>query len=114
MKDWVVPLAKAQSAPLPPGRLSAELGRHGSMTLRFYRPPAVDPQSPHDQDEIYIIQSGSGAVLSGLTEEQLQRRPVAAGDAVFVPAGSVHRFVDHSPDFAAWVIFWGPIGGEAQ
>lgn len=112
MKDWVVSLAAAQAAPLPPGRRSAELMRHGTMTLRYYRPPSPDPQTPHDQDEIYVVQSGTGAVVTGPTEEKLDRRRVGPGDAIFVPAGYVHRFVDHSPDFAAWVVFWGPEGGE--
>ncbi len=113
MKDWVVSLAAAEAAPLPPGRRSAEMMRHGTMTLRFYKPPSPDPQTPHDQDEIYIVQSGRGAVLSGATEEKLVRREVGPGDAIFVPAGFIHRFVDHTPDFATWVVFWGPIGGES-
>lgn len=113
MKEWVISLAAARSAPLPPGRLSAEMMRHGSMTLRFYKPPVVDPQSPHDQDEIYIVQSGHGTIHCGSSEESLEPRSVGPGDAIFVPAGAIHRFVDHSPDFAAWVVFWGPVGGES-
>jgi hypothetical protein len=31
---------------------------------------------------------------------------------LFVPAGMDHRFVNFSGDFAAWVIFYGPAGGE--
>lgn len=113
MQDWVVTLAAAKAAPLPAGRRSAELMRHGSMTLRYYAPKGVDPQTPHDQDEIYIVQSGSGAMLAGPTEEQLERRPIGPGDAIFVPANHVHRFMDFSADFAVWVVFWGPAGGEA-
>jgi hypothetical protein len=30
----------------------------------------------------------------------------------FVPAGVAHRFERFSPDFATWVVFWGPHGGE--
>ncbi len=113
MKNWVVTLAEAKSAPLPEGRRSAELMKHGSMTLRFYQPKVVDPQTPHDQDEIYIVQSGRGFVVSGPTEAALERRPIAPGDAIFVAADHVHRFVDFSDDFAVWVVFWGPTGGEA-
>ena len=36
------------------------------------------------------------------------------GDAIFAPAGWVHRFEDLSPDFATWVVFWRPKGGEAD
>jgi uncharacterized protein YjlB len=31
---------------------------------------------------------------------------------LFVPAGTTHRFEDFSADFATWVVFWGPQGGE--
>ena len=112
MKDWVVPLAVARSAPMPAGRRSAELMRHGSMTLRYYQPKGVDEQTPHDQDEIYIVVSGSGTVVYGPSEAALERRPFGPGEAIFVPAGHVHRFVDFSDDFATWVVFWGPAGGE--
>ena len=27
----------------------------GSMQLGFYKPGKIDPQNPHDQDEIYMI-----------------------------------------------------------
>jgi mannose-6-phosphate isomerase-like protein (cupin superfamily) len=112
MKDWLVTLATAKAAPLPEGRRSAELMRHGSMTLRYYAPKSIDPQTPHDQDEIYIVQSGSGTVLSGPSEDRLERRAFGPGDAIFVPAGHVHRFVEFTGDFAVWVVFWGPLGGE--
>ena len=112
MKDWVITLAAARTAPIPEGRRSPELMRHGSMSLRFYQPKGIDPQTPHDQDEIYIVQSGHGAVVSGASEEKLERRAVGPGDAIFVPAHHVHRFLDFSADFAVWVVFWGPTGGE--
>ncbi len=114
MQDWVVTLAAAKVAPIPPGARSAELMKHGSMKLRFYQPKGVDPQTPHDQDEIYIVQSGSCTVVSGPAEEKLERRAVGPGDAIFVPANHVHRFLDFSADFAVWVVFWGPPGGEKR
>ena len=85
----------------------AVLLRHGSMELGFYRPEGSDPQKPHDQDEVYIVQSGSGYFVHGEG-----RQPFEPGDALFVPAGDVHRFEDFSADFAAWVVFYGPDGGE--
>ncbi len=83
--------------------------RNGSMELGFYRPIGEDQQSPHAQDEIYIVQSGSGTLIRG--EEQID---FAAGDALFVAAGIEHRFVSFSSDFAAWVVFYGPQGGESS
>ena len=111
--EWVVDLATAKSAPIPEGARSALLMRHGSMTLRYYQPRGVDPQTPHDQDEIYIVAAGRGAVVSGPREAQLDRKPFGPGDAIFVPAGHVHRFLDFTDDFGVWVVFWGPKGGEA-
>jgi len=34
------------------------------------------------------------------------------GDVLFVAAGVEHRFLNISDDFSAWVVFWGPKGGE--
>jgi len=33
---------------------------------------------------------------------------------LFVPAGVEHRFENFSDDFATWVIFYGPEGGEGS
>lgn len=82
---------------------------NGSMELGFYRPVGSDDQSPHDQDEIYIVQTGTGTFRRGGEEI-----PFEPGDALFVAAGVRHRFVDFSEDFGCWVIFWGPSGGESQ
>jgi mannose-6-phosphate isomerase-like protein (cupin superfamily) len=81
---------------------------HGSLELGYYKPLGQDDQEPHDQDEIYVVHTGSGEFLLG--EELVAFAP---GDALFVPAGVDHRFVDFTEDFAAWVIFYGPHGGEA-
>lgn len=81
--------------------------QHGTLELGFYKPEGSNPQQPHDQDEVYIVQSGNGYLVHGD-----DRRPFEAGEALFVPAGEVHRFDDFSDDFAAWVIFYGPVGGE--
>ena len=81
--------------------------KHGSMELGYYKPNVTDRQQPHRQDEIYIIQSGSGYIV---TEDS--RQPFQAGEALFVRAGIVHRFEDFTEDFAAWVIFYGPDNGE--
>ena len=81
---------------------------HGTMELGYYKPVGVDNQEPHDQDEIYIVQTGSGTFICGDS-----RTPFEPGDALFVPAGVVHRFESFSEDFAAWVVFYGPRGGEA-
>ena len=80
---------------------------HGTLELGYYKPVGTDPQDPHDQDEVYIVESGSGHFV---VEDE--RVTFKAGDALFVPAFVTHRFEDFSDDFAAWVIFYGPKGGE--
>mgnify|MGYP001584165090 CR=1 FL=1 len=98
---------EARRAPIPPGFRSAALMRHGSMVLRYYAPQGTDPQTPHEQDELYIVASGRGAfVCSG------KRVPFGPGDALFAPAGALHRFEDFGADFGTWVMFYGPKGGE--
>ena len=82
---------------------------HGTMELGYYRPVGNDKQKPHAQDEIYIVHTGSGLFLLG--DERIEFAP---GDALFVPAGVEHRFTEFSDDFGAWVIFWGPDGGESS
>ena len=102
-----IALTQAQVAPNSPGRRSALLLKHGSMELRWYAPKGEDVQTPHDQDEIYLVASGTGTFLRG--GERFRFGP---GDALFVGAGVEHRFLDFSGDFAVWVVFYGPAGGE--
>lgn len=90
-------------------RVYGILLEHGTLELGFYRPVKVDSQQPHERDEVYIVQSGKGHFVLGTT-----RQPFESGDALFVPAGVEHRFEDFSDDFAAWVMFYGPPGGEAS
>ena len=83
------------------------LFQHGTLTVEFYAPDGVDQQTPHSRDEVYVIASGSGFFV-----HEGDRQPVEPGEVLFVPAGDDHRFVDFSPDFATWVLFYGPEGGE--
>jgi mannose-6-phosphate isomerase-like protein (cupin superfamily) len=52
-----------------------------------------------------IAGSGDFVLASELTQFR-------AGDALFVPARAEHRFTNFTPDFVAWVVFYGPFGGE--
>jgi mannose-6-phosphate isomerase-like protein (cupin superfamily) len=93
--------------PGPRGERFAEVFRRGTLSVELYAPRGTDPQQPHTQDEVYVILTGSGTFINGD-----QRHAFAPGDVLFVPAGVEHRFVDFSDDFATWVIFCGPQGGE--
>jgi len=85
-----------------------KLFRHGSLEIEICKPDKIDLQQPHDRDEVYFIASGTG-----LFEHNGKREEIKPGDVIFVPAGDDHRFVDFSSDFATWVMFFGPVGGEA-
>jgi mannose-6-phosphate isomerase-like protein (cupin superfamily) len=114
---------EGRKAPVEPGHLSAILLQHGSMQLRWYSPNNVDPQTPHDRDELYVVVAGSAVFVraeevtpfgeeEGITPHGNERVSVEPGDALFVPAGVQHRFEAMSLDFGAWIIFYGPEGGE--
>ena len=81
--------------------------KHGSMSVEYFAPSKIDTQSPHQQDELYVIARGHGHLnRHGETLE------CKAGDVLFVPAGMEHHFEQFSDDFATWVVFYGPPGGE--
>jgi mannose-6-phosphate isomerase-like protein (cupin superfamily) len=80
---------------------------HGTARIGVYAPRGGDDQVPHAQDEVYIVARGSGVFVNGA-----DRQPFKPGDMLFVPAGAVHRFERFSDDFAVWVVFYGPEGGE--
>ena len=91
------------------GHLFINLFSHGTLKVEVYRPDKVDLQNPHTQDEVYIVISGSGEFICGE-----DRFTFEANDFLFAPAGVVHRFENFSEDFATWVIFYGPEGGEGN
>lgn len=115
---------EARHMPIEPGHLSAKLMTHGSFELRWYAPPGSDDQVPHDRDELYVVVSGTGVFIRAedttpfgddpaINLRSEERVAVHPGDTLFVPAGTVHRFEAMSTDFGAWMIFYGPEGGEA-
>lgn len=110
LQGEVFPLADALGR-LPPsgGERSVEIFRHGTMQLKMYAPRGTDDQTPHSRDELYFMASGRGFFFDGA-----RRRSTETGDVIFAPAGCVHRFEDFSDDLAAWVVFYGPEGGETQ
>lgn len=100
-------LPRPASERWPEGEHFVEAFAHGSLVVELYAPPRRDSQSPHDRDEVYFVISGEGDfVVAG------ERTRFAGGDALFVPAGAEHRFENFSDDFATWVVFYGPHGGE--
>lgn len=119
-----VSIADAKTTPNDAGRATALMLANGSMELRWFSPKRADPQIPHDRDEVYIVASGTGVFMRAVEScpfddtvlpiQGEERVTFGPGDALFVAAGTVHRFEDFSDDFAAWVIFYGPEGGERR
>jgi len=108
LSDWHVTAADALArVPTPEGKRFVEVLSHGSLAVEIYAPRGSDPQTPHSRDEVYVILRGRGEFLRGT-----ERVRFAPGDVLFAPAGAAHRFEGFSDDFATWVFFYGPEGGE--
>jgi len=45
---------------MPVGRLSKLVLSKFDLEVRWYRPPNLDMQTPHDRDEIYAVVMGEG------------------------------------------------------
>ena len=104
-KTWTIAEAGAELA--RSGKEFVTLFTQGTLEVEIYRPVGVDRQKPHKKDELYVIINGTGIFV-----HDGQRTAFHEGDTLFVRAGIPHRFEDFSPDFATWVFFYGPEGGE--
>lgn len=84
-----------------------EFLRSGALSAGLYVLPAgaVDGQSPHDEDEIYVVMAGRSKFTSGGQEIDVTR-----GDTIFVPAHEAHRFHDIAEDLQVVVVFAPPEG----
>lgn len=54
-----------------------------------------------------MVARGTGTFFDGTMRQEVQ-----AGSFIFVAAGQSHWFESFSLDFAVWVFFYDPIGGE--
>lgn len=93
----------------PPGNLALPIFAHGTLEAELYAPRGIDRQRPHSRDEVYVVASGAGQFFDGSA-----RHAIRSGSFIFVPAGQEHRFEEFTPDFAVWVFFYGPEGGEVS
>jgi mannose-6-phosphate isomerase-like protein (cupin superfamily) len=84
------------------GVVYQEFLRVPAMSAGVYRIPAGsdDPQSPHQEDEVYVVVSGRAVLLV-----QGERRPVGPGSVAFVGARVEHRFEDVTEDLVTLVFF---------
>lgn len=95
-------IADARAVLIEKGRASAFIMAASGLELRWYAPCGEDLQTPHDQDELYFIASGSSWFV-----RQTSRVRCHEGDVIFVPAGEYHRFEEFDDGFGVWVIFFG-------
>ena len=95
--------------PGPEGKRFATVFQHGTLLVEVYAPRGRDSQKPHTRDEVYVVASGTGEFVSG--EERVL---VGPNDFLFAAAHVPHRFENFTDDFAVWVLFYGPEGGEAE
>ena len=73
-----------------------------ALSAGIYALPAggEDPQSPHDEDEIYIVLTGRAQItIDGVDY------PAARGDTIFVAKHVEHRFHSIEEDLRLLVVF---------
>jgi mannose-6-phosphate isomerase-like protein (cupin superfamily) len=105
-RSRVMSFADAQ-ARIATGERSVRVWQRGPLDVAFALPVPPQEQTPHTQDEIYVIVRGRGVLM-----HDGKRDPFEPGDILFVAAGIEHQFEDVSEDFALWRVFYGPQGGE--
>lgn len=107
-RSRVIHLADARGhIPGPAGEHSVRVLQRGTLNLKLSLPLAPNKQTPHAQDEIYVIVQGRGVLF-----HDGKRDTFEPGDVMFIAAGTEHRFEDFTEDLAVWVVFYGPEGGE--
>ena len=85
-----------------------EFLRAGIFSAGIYRlaAGATDAQTPHAEDEVYVVLAGR-AVL----EVDGERSPVSRGSLAFVAKHAEHSFVDIAEDLELLVLFAPPESG---
>jgi len=108
-------LAEALARQRASGGPWTELLSVPDLSFGLYVLPAggTDPQSPHTEDEVYVVLAGRARITAG--DETIVCGP---GDILFVPARVPHRFHDISEELRIVVVF-GPaehsrVGGAAE
>jgi len=107
-RSRVIHLAEARARiPGPAGEHSVSFLQRGTLNVKLSLPVRPNQQTPHAQDEVYVVIRGRGVLF-----HDGERDAFEPGDLLFVAAGTEHRFEDFTEDLAVWVVFYGPPGGE--
>ena len=86
----------------PPGVL-----RHGTLDVKLTAPARPNVQTPHAQDEIYVVVRGRGVLC-----HDGKRDAFECGDLLFVAAAVEHHFEHGGDELLVWRVFYGPAGGD--
>lgn len=107
MAEVVDPIAVRDTL-VTAGRRYGEVLRRPDLSAGVYRLAAgeADPQSPHTEDEVYVVLSGAAVLRGGDAD-----LPVRAGAVIFVPAGEEHCFHSITEELVVVVVF-GPAEGD--
>ena len=83
-------------------QLYLEFLRESSMSIGLYCLEAggVDPQLPHNEDEVYVVLNGRAQIMVDGED-----RPVQKGSIVFVDKFIEHRFHSIKEDLEILVLF---------
>jgi mannose-6-phosphate isomerase-like protein (cupin superfamily) len=76
--------------------------RVADLSVGTYSIPAgsADAQTPHTEDEIYVVAAGRAVLAAGG-----ERAEVGPGSVIYVPAAEPHHFAEITEDLALIVLF---------
>ena len=107
-RSGVISFAQAQAHIERPGsERSVLVLQRGTLDVKLSLPVPPNRQTPHAQDELYVVIRGRGVLVY-----EGERSPFEAGDVLFVAAGCEHHYENFTPELALWRIFYGVRGGE--
>jgi mannose-6-phosphate isomerase-like protein (cupin superfamily) len=108
VSSQVIRLADARARiPTPAGEHAVTVLQRGTLDVALSIPRRLIQQTPHKQDELYVVVRGSGVLFHDGPRDSFE-----AGDLLFVAAGVDHQLEKISDDLALYRIFYGSHGGE--
>jgi mannose-6-phosphate isomerase-like protein (cupin superfamily) len=109
-RGGVIHLLEAEARiPGPAGVRAVLVLQRGTLDIKLSIPVPPNQQTPHEQDEIYVVIRGRGLLVHDGRRDRFE-----SGDILFVAAGAgvEHHYEDFSDDLALWRIFYGRRSGE--
>src|SRR5262245_4928371 len=93
-RSRVIHLAKAEAAiPKAAGEHAIGVFRHGTLSVKLSQPVPPNRQTPHEQDEVYVVVRGRGVLVHDRRRDSFEE-----GDLMFIAAGTEHHVEDFSDD----------------